>query len=185
MVRSQLAYGCQVWAPQSVNNISIIERVQRRATKFILSLPYETDISYKERLVTIGIIPVCYWHEYLDMVYLFKCIITKSDSNITIKKHVRKTRTSTQRVLLDVPKCKTVAFQNSYYIRAASVWNTLPVCIRDTNKTLASFKVALKGHYKVLTNLVYNPEDPRTFKSVCVKCHTTRPLLNLGTRTCC
>ena len=57
MVRSQLAYDCQVWAPQSVNNISIIERVQRRATKFILSLPYETDISYKERLVTIGIIP--------------------------------------------------------------------------------------------------------------------------------
>ena len=33
--RSQLAYCCQVWAPQSVTNISTIERVQRRATKFI------------------------------------------------------------------------------------------------------------------------------------------------------
>ena len=32
MVRNQLAYCCQVWAPQSVNNISTIERVQRRAT---------------------------------------------------------------------------------------------------------------------------------------------------------
>jgi hypothetical protein len=50
LVRSQLAYGCQVWAPQTVSNILTIERVQRRATKFILSLPYQTDISYKERL---------------------------------------------------------------------------------------------------------------------------------------
>ena len=83
MVRNELAYCCQVWAPQSVNNISTIEQVQRRATKFILSLPYNTNISYKERLVTIGIIPTCYWHEYLDMVYLFKCIIANSDSNIT------------------------------------------------------------------------------------------------------
>ena len=51
MVRNQLAYCCQVWAPQSVNNISTIKRVQRRATKFILSLPYNTNISYKERLL--------------------------------------------------------------------------------------------------------------------------------------
>ena len=29
-----------VWAPQMVGNIQTIERVQRRATKFILSLPY-------------------------------------------------------------------------------------------------------------------------------------------------
>ena len=129
----------------------------------ILSLPYNcynTNISYKEakeRLVTIGIIPICYWHIHLDMVYLFKCIITNSDSNINIKKHVRETRTSTQGVLLDVPKCKTATFQNSYYIRAANVWNTLPCCIRDTNKTLVSFKVSLKRHYKDLTSLVYNP----------------------------
>ena len=142
-------------------------------------------MSYKERLVTIGIIPICYWHEYLDMVYLFKCIITNSDSNINIKKHVRETRTSTQGVLLDTPKCKTAAFQNSYYIRAANVWNTLPCCIRDTNKTLVSFKASLKRHYKDLTSLAYNPEDPRTFKSVCVKCHTTRSLLNFSIRACC
>ena len=141
MVRNHLAYCCHVWAPQYVNNISTIERVQRRATKFILSLPYNTNILYKEKLVTIGIIPICYWHKYPDMVYLFKCIITNSDSNINIKKHVRETRTSTQgvlldvlkcktaAVLLDVLKCKTAAFQNSNYIRAANVWNTLPCCI--------------------------------------------------------
>ena len=155
MVRNELAYCCQVWAPQSVNNISTIEQVQRRATKFILSLPYNTNISYKERLVTIGIIPTCYWHEYLDMVYLFKCIIAHSDSNITSRSVCEKR--GHQRLNRCVPKCKTAAFQNSY-VRVANVWNTLPCCIKDTSKTLVSFKVSLKRHYKGLTSLVYNPE---------------------------
>ncbi|KAK2558006.1 putative RNA-directed DNA polymerase from transposon X-element [Acropora cervicornis] len=50
LVMSNLSYSSQVWAPQSVKLIEIIERVQRHATKYILSLPYRTDISYKERL---------------------------------------------------------------------------------------------------------------------------------------
>ena len=96
MVRSQLAYGSQVWAPQTVNNIMTVERVQRRTTKFILSLPYQTDISYKERLITIGIIPICYWHENLDLVYLYKCIISNSDRNISIKTRNEKHEIPTQ-----------------------------------------------------------------------------------------
>ena len=39
MVRGQLAYGSQVWARQTISNIQTVERIQRRATKFILSLP--------------------------------------------------------------------------------------------------------------------------------------------------
>ena len=79
MVRNHLAYCCQVWAPRSVNNISTIERVQRRATKFILSLPYNTNILYKEKLVTIGIIPICYWHEYVTNTQRNMLLIPLSD----------------------------------------------------------------------------------------------------------
>jgi hypothetical protein len=141
-----------------------------------LSLPYQTSyISYKERLITIGIIPICYWHEYLDLVYLYKCIISNSDRNI-IKTPARETRNTnaTNGILLEVAKCKTVSYQNSFYVRVANVWNTLPYSIREANKTLAFFKFCLMKHYNNLTKEIYNPEDPRTFKSVCVKCHTTR-----------
>jgi hypothetical protein len=138
MVRSQLAYGSQVWAPQTVNNIMTVERVQRRATKFILSLPYQTDISYKERLITIGSIPICYWHEYLDLVYLYKCIISNSDRNISIKIPGRETRNTnaTNGILLEVAMCKTVSYQNSFYVRVANVWNTFPYSIREANRKL-------------------------------------------------
>ena len=135
-------HSSQVWAPQTVNNILTIERLQRRASKFILSLPYKTSIPYKKRLATIGILPLCYWHEYLDMVYLHKCLINNSDNNISIKIPTRETRntSSTNGILLHVTKSKTVSFQNSFYIRAANVWNTLPGFIRNTTTSLTTFK---------------------------------------------
>ena len=54
------------------------------------------------------------------------------------------------------------------------MWNTLPSYIRDTTKSIESFKTLLRKHYKDLTDSVFNPDDPRTLKSVCVKCHTSR-----------
>ena len=44
LVRSKLGYASQVWVPQTVTDILSIERVQRRATKFILSLPYRQGL---------------------------------------------------------------------------------------------------------------------------------------------
>ena len=85
-----------VWAPQTVDNIKNIERIQRRATKYILGLPYRCSDTYKERLLQTDLIPLTYWQEYLDMVQLFKIItdITYVDKNIVPK--VKKTRRSTR-----------------------------------------------------------------------------------------
>ena len=58
LVRSNLAYCSQVWAPQAVNLILDIERIQWRATKFILSLLYRSEVSYKQRLLKTGLLPL-------------------------------------------------------------------------------------------------------------------------------
>ena len=68
LVRSHLGYATQVWAPQTIELISKLESTQRRATKFILSLPFFTDVTYKERLISLNLLPICYWHEFLDLV---------------------------------------------------------------------------------------------------------------------
>ena len=34
--------------------------------------------------------------------------------------------------------------------------------------------------YNDLKEEIYDPDDPRTFKSVCMKCHAPRPLTNLS-----
>ena len=45
LVRSQLEYCTVVWSPQTARNINKLERIQRRATKFIL----KTDDDYDTR----------------------------------------------------------------------------------------------------------------------------------------
>ena len=43
LVRSHLGFATQVWIPQSIDLIRKLERVQRRATKYILDLPFICD----------------------------------------------------------------------------------------------------------------------------------------------
>ncbi len=40
VVRSALGYASQVWSPQFISLIKRTERIQRRASKFMLNLPY-------------------------------------------------------------------------------------------------------------------------------------------------
>ena len=74
VVRPTLGYATQVWSPQSIYLIKPTERIQRRATKFILNLPYMCSENYKERLVLSNLIPISNWHEYFDVLFFFKSI---------------------------------------------------------------------------------------------------------------
>ena len=51
LARQHLGYATQVWSSQSIELMkSLLERVQRRATKYILMLPFKTEWSYQGRL---------------------------------------------------------------------------------------------------------------------------------------
>ena len=70
LVRSHLDYATQVWTPQSIDLIRKLERVQRRATKHILDLPFICDQTYGDRLmIGLNLLPVSYWHEFLGMIF--------------------------------------------------------------------------------------------------------------------
>ena len=51
LVRPHLGYATQVWSPQLIELMKSIERVQRRATKYILMLHFQTEWSYQDRLI--------------------------------------------------------------------------------------------------------------------------------------
>ena len=54
LVKSQLSYATEIWSPyQSVNKISL-EKLQRRATRWILQVK-KGDIIYKDRLLTLNL----------------------------------------------------------------------------------------------------------------------------------
>lgn len=72
-VRPHIGYASEVWAPQEISNLTRIERLQRRATKYILNMNYYNSIPYRDRLIRLNLLPVSYWHELKDLVFYFKC----------------------------------------------------------------------------------------------------------------
>ena len=79
-------------------------------------LDLKVSTSYPERLSKLNMLPITFWHECLDLVYLYKAIASDTDTNIKIKIPARQTRSSNANsgLLIEVPKAKTVTFQNSF-----------------------------------------------------------------------
>ena len=69
LVRSKLLYCSPLWRPYLLKDIELLEKVQQRATKFILS-NYQSD--YKTRLIQIGILPLMYIYELADILFFYK-----------------------------------------------------------------------------------------------------------------
>jgi hypothetical protein len=72
LVCTHLGYATQVWALQTVELVKKVERFQRHATKYILNVPFICDIEYRDRLLATSLLPLSYWHEYLDVVFFYK-----------------------------------------------------------------------------------------------------------------
>ncbi len=188
LVRAQLCYGSQICAPQTITAIQQAERLQRRATKFVLDLPFRCNTTYEERLLQLDLIPLSYWHEYLDMIFFFKLIhgIITIDNNLlpSPTNNSRITRSSSPTHLSFITtRCKTTTYQKSYLSRSTRLWNTLPNELTGNNISLNGFKCGLIKYYKSALRDVYDVNDPRTWKSICLSCNMSR---NLSCKiTCC
>ena len=130
VVRAHPAHSPQVWAPQTVEPTKEIERIQRRATKYTLQLPHRCPDTYKERLIQTDLLPLSYWHEYLDMVLLFKLTnnTTHTEKALlpTAKEPGRSTRFSSRvdgAIMLEEQLCRTSTHARSYLVRSKRARN--------------------------------------------------------------
>ncbi len=120
LVRSLFSYGSQLWAPQKIIYINMMERVQRRASKFLLNLPFRKKVPYQTRLLKLGLLPLTYWLEILDLVLYFRIlkgeIFLDNNGLVQIKQRTRISRHNNLQsgVLVEIPRAKTVSFQNSF-----------------------------------------------------------------------
>ena len=165
LVRSTLCYGSQVWAPQSsTRDLLLLERVQRRASKYILAPGGVcfADLSYRDRLIILDLIPVSYWFEYLDLVFFYKC--RNGLFNFNIFKYVtpysksRVTRNSF--ITIDYKPNLSKTFRDSYFNRIIPLWNSLPLNTKEST--------------------TFDPDRIRTLKTICSKCRSVTPAT-----TCC
>ena len=162
-----------------------LESLQRRATKFILNLNWQDNVSYRDRLKKLNMLPLTYWHEFKDLLLYFKCRTGHFNMNITDfikpKNIIRSTRNNSH---LDVfiPKCRTKLFQASYFNRLPKLWNNLPLLIRSSY-SLRQFKSRLLQFYSDANTYAYDCFNFNTWKSICAKCSSSRNLLT--SKQCC
>ena len=71
-------------------------------------------------------------------------------------------------------KCRTSIFQKSFFIRTTRIWNLLITRLDLDNVTFENFKSVLYGYYSRALAINYDPDSPRSFKSICLKCNTAR-----------
>jgi hypothetical protein len=181
VVRAVLAYASRVWSSQSIGLIKRTERIQRRASKFILNLPYTCSESYRERLITLELMPLSYWHEYMDLDFFYKAIngLVVISEGVLPKPLIptRVTRSSSVSELsFRPPKCRSRTFQRSYITRVTRVWNCLPTDLRHPSLSL------LRQYYSKALHSCFDAENPRTWRSImtiCLNCNSCRSLTNV------
>ena len=128
LVRPKLEYASAVWSPNTVKHCSLIENIQRRATKFILN--YSKDMSYTERLIATNLLPLEFHREISDLLLVFKAktgLIPMDINNyLCTYEPGYKSRNYDENNFNFLTKHKQQYFRNSFFIRSASLWNSIP-----------------------------------------------------------
>jgi hypothetical protein len=88
-------------------------------------------------------------------------------------------------ITLHIPRANTLTFQNSFYCRSSRTFNCLPSVLRQSNLSINQFKCNLFNHYQKMSEDIYDIGVPQTFRTICVKCHSCRPLSSLSVKSCC
>lgn len=178
LVRPTLTYASVVWNPDK-GDLTLLERVQRRATKYILN-DYTSD--YKIRLSKIGLIPLCYYFEIIDLCFFYKCIhgfynlnlsnlIPFRDISVSI------TRSGQDSLLLQALPFRTETAAGFFSHRIVKLWNNLPQSIRTIvciDKKITPFRTKIHKYYFQKLSTHFDPDNTCTWVGVC-RCASCRP----------
>ena len=167
IVRSQLTYSSQLWRPHLIKDIQILERVQRRATKYILNGYVST---YKSRLITLHLLPLMYLYEINDIMFLIKSLKSPSSSfNIYnfISFTSSSTRLSARNKLIHLRSNNTLT-HHFYFIRISQLWNLLPTI--DLSLPTSSLHSSLKEYLWSHFISHFDSSNPSSFHVLCPCC---------------
>ena len=82
-----MSYATEVWSPSHSTLTQKAERVQRRSTYSILQIK-QGELSYKERLTHLDLLPLTYDREVKDLVFLYKALYGYTAFDISFIKSV-------------------------------------------------------------------------------------------------
>ena len=145
-VRPHLEYSQVVWAPNLKKYKTMIENVQRRATKLVDGLK---TFEYHERLQILGLPTLAFRRARGDMIEMYKHFYVYNVDVIpsTFQPRLRTSRKHQYQLTQRTPKDGIRGIQsNSFYYRCSKIWNNLPANVVNAND-INSFKNKLDDHW--------------------------------------
>ena len=119
------------------------------------------ELSYKERLLALNLLPLTLDREIKDLVFLYKGLFGYLNVNIanyvSFVRHGRTRLSNTSKYILQGQVCKTTTFRSSFFNRIIKIWNIVckDACF-DTVSSPISFKRLLKHKYSSIVNSLYD-----------------------------
>ena len=138
--------------------------------------------------MNLNILPISYWHEFLDMTFFFKVVTGPFIVSPSVIPQVLVTRTTRSNSNRNVThfisrKCNSVTFQRSFFNRTTRIWNTLANDLQlSCNLQISQFKSIMYKYYVDALERNYDPENPRSWKTICPSCNASR---NVSVRLRC
>ena len=164
LIRSQLTYCSPVWRPRFSKDIMLLERVQRKCTKYILD-DYHSD--YKTRLTSLHLLPLMYTYELFDILFLIRSL-QNPDPSFPVMDYVSFSTTSTRsghHLKLNYQSSRTNVLRHSYFHRVVHLWNALPPI--DLSLSLSTIKHQVKHYLWSHFSQNFHSNSPCTFHLVC------------------
>ena len=143
LVRSKVTYCSQLWRPHLLKDIRRLEAIQHRATKFILN---DYTSTYRSRLCSLNLLPLMYYYEIQDIIFLVKCIKDPPD-NLDLFQYI----SFSSRIRPGNSKYLKFNYRRStktrffYFNRIVKLWNLLPPL--DLSNSLATIQRNLIEHF--------------------------------------
>ncbi|PJE77527.1 hypothetical protein CI610_03548 [invertebrate metagenome] len=146
LVRPHLEYAASVWNPFRINDIDLIENVQRRATKLIPGLK---TLSYSERLERLNLPTLSHRRTRGDVINVFKIMNNIYDSRVTKNffqmDNNNRTRGHSQKIFKK--RCRRDARKHFFSYRIVDLWNSLPQHVINA-ETVYQFEILLDNYWK-------------------------------------
>ena len=125
LVRSQLSYSSHIWRPYLLKDISALERIQQRATKYIL---HDFNSDYRERLLSLELLPLMMQFELLDIMFFIRCLkdSPKEFPILTFIQFSESNTRSSSHNKLKHSLSKTNLEGHFFFNQLPRLWNSLP-----------------------------------------------------------
>ncbi|XP_072046872.1 uncharacterized protein [Amphiura filiformis] len=132
LVRPKLEYCSAIWDPYQNSNKATLEKIQRRAARFVQN-DHSRKSSVTKMLTNLRWETLENRRTKLRLTSIYKEVHNLAPSNVKPLSNTtnRKTRNSHGPHLLDIPAFNKNCYQYSLYPRTTREWNLLPLETRD------------------------------------------------------